>query len=162
MVLETLARLIGDKEPNPNKFTLAMGELIKKAREEAGLSQAELANLVYRRRATVSDMENGKVEVSAGSLALLAAALNKPITYFFPNWMKREIREENLSSEEKELILNFRDIYVEELQRIAIQQVKALSEFDPVEILLEKVDFAKSEYEVREEVKKVFHKGDQK
>lgn len=43
MVLETIRNLIADKEPMPNKFTIGMGELIRKAREEAGLNQAELA-----------------------------------------------------------------------------------------------------------------------
>jgi hypothetical protein len=38
MVLETLVNLLGDKEPKPIKFTIAMGKLIRKAREEAGFS----------------------------------------------------------------------------------------------------------------------------
>ena len=156
MVLDALSKLINDKEPNPNKFTIAMGELIKKAREDAGLSQEQLANMIYRRRATVSDMENGKVEVAAGTLALLAAALDKPITYFYPRWMKRDIQEDNLTSEEHELIMCFRYLYLDELQRIAIEQVKALSKFDPTEVLLDRVDFAKSEHEVREEIKNHF------
>jgi len=82
MVLETLAILLGDDGQKPNKFTVGMGELIRKAREEASLSQAELAKLVYRRRATTTDIENGKHEPDTSTLALIAAATKKPITFF--------------------------------------------------------------------------------
>ena len=39
MVMYTIRNLIADKEPTPNKFTKAMGESIRKAREEAGLAR---------------------------------------------------------------------------------------------------------------------------
>lgn len=52
----------------PNKQTLEMGRLIKKAREEAGLSQEELAEKTYRKRLAISEMENGKVEINAWTL----------------------------------------------------------------------------------------------
>ncbi len=55
----------------PNKFTIKMGELIRNAREDSGLSQRELAELIYRRQAALSDMENGKMEPNASTLTLL-------------------------------------------------------------------------------------------
>jgi len=128
MVLEKLANLISDKIPTPNKFTRAMGELIRQAREEAGLSQAELARLIYRRQATISDIENGKSEVSAGTLTLLAAALDKPIIYFFPRWILRELKAEDLDIEEQELLLHFRHISDKRLRRLAIRQLKLLAD----------------------------------
>jgi len=98
-----------DKEPIPNNFTIAMGELIRKAREEAGFSQADLAENIYRRRATLSDMENGKVEVSSGTLALLSGALDKPITYFYPAFLYKEPKPEDFSPLEQELLSVFKN-----------------------------------------------------
>ena len=70
--------------PTPNEFTVEMGKLIRKARKEMGLSQVELAELVNRRPATISDIENGKSEISVITLAMFAANLKKPVSYFFP------------------------------------------------------------------------------
>ncbi len=68
----------------PNRFTTGMGKLIKAAREEAGVSQRDLAERIYRRQAALSDMENGKMEPDASTLLLLSEYLKKPISYFFP------------------------------------------------------------------------------
>jgi transcriptional regulator with XRE-family HTH domain len=82
-VLEKLLELFPEQEdPKPNKFTVYMGNAIKEAREEQGLSQEELAKKIYRRRATLSDIENGKSDVDAGTLWLLSAYLKKPLSYF--------------------------------------------------------------------------------
>jgi transcriptional regulator with XRE-family HTH domain len=79
MTLEKIRDLIAGKDPAPNKFTVALGELIRKARENDGMSQKELADRIYRRQATLSDLEIGKSEVGTVTLVLLAAALEKPI-----------------------------------------------------------------------------------
>ena len=127
----SIAKLVSDKDPTPNKFTVGMGELIRKAREEVGLTQAKLAERIFRRRATVSDMETGKVEVSTGTLALLASALDKPITYFFPTFILKELEPEKLSPLELELLFHFQKIWDEYLQKAAVDQVRILGEFNP-------------------------------
>ena len=68
-----------NEESTPNKFTVELGEKIRNAREEAGLSQAELARKVFRRRATISDLENGKSELGTITLARLSSVLEKQI-----------------------------------------------------------------------------------
>lgn len=153
MVLDTLASLLGEKEPKPNKFTVAMGELIRKAREDQNITQAELAERIYRRRATVADIENGKHEPDASSLALLAGALNKPITYFYPHYLSNHITEDSISSLEQEMLLYFRGIQVEQLERLTINLVKSLSEYDPYETLESIVDTAKSRQEILQELR---------
>jgi len=72
-----------ETEKPPNKYTRAMGGLIRKAREDAGLTQAQLAEKIHRNRLAVSKMENGKVDISAWTIPLLASSLDKPISYFF-------------------------------------------------------------------------------
>jgi len=122
---------IFDQEPIPNKFTVAMGEKIRAAREEAGLSQAELAEQIFRRRATVSDIENGKSELGAITLSRMAFALDKPITYFFPKFAIREITAEEISPLAKELLMVFKLLYDEKMKSIAVNQIKELSEYKP-------------------------------
>jgi transcriptional regulator with XRE-family HTH domain len=75
----------------PNDFTIGMGQLIKAAREERGLSQTELAKSIKRRPATISEIENGKSEIGVLTLVLFSLELNKPITYFFPDTLLRDI-----------------------------------------------------------------------
>jgi len=122
---------IFDKEPIPNKFTIQMGEKIRNAREEAGLSQADLAKKIFRRRATVSDIENGKSELGTITLSRLSYALEKPVSYFFPDFAVREPKQDEISASGKELLLFFELLNDEKPKSSAIKQIKNLSEYKP-------------------------------
>jgi len=117
-----------DADPVPNKFTIMMGNLIQAAREEVKLSQEELSELIFRRRETLSVIENGHSEVGAITLARIAAHTNKPLSYFFPKFAKNEITEGDLTSEEQELILEFRRLSDDKSKNVAIKQVKILAD----------------------------------
>lgn len=106
------------------------GELARAARVEAGLNQAELANLVYRRRSTISDLENGKSKVGITTLSLISTALDKPITYFLPPHIRAKLKPDDLDTEELELIMQFRKIGDEQLRHIAIRQVKQIADME--------------------------------
>jgi len=56
---------------------------IKAARIERGMTQQDLASHLGRTAASISDLERGKVQVTASDLYTLARYLNKPIEYFF-------------------------------------------------------------------------------
>lgn len=155
MVIDSIRNLIADKEPTPNKFTVSMGELIRKAREEAGLSQAELAQKIYRRRATISDMENGKVEVSSGTLALLSAALGKPITYFYPPFLYQELQPEKFTPLELELLANFSNIWSDHMQSVAIDLVRTIANFDPENMFIDNYERIRSRLENDQELEKL-------
>jgi len=131
MVLRKVSKLLCDKEPKPNEFTVAMGELIRKAREEAHISQADLAELICRRRATLTDLENGKHELDVTTLTLLAVALNKPILYFFPRTLTNFMYQDKLTIQEQELLIGFRQIQSEELKSVINHQVHALIKYTP-------------------------------
>lgn len=105
----------------PNTFTIRMGELIRKAREEAGFSQRELAELIYRRQAALSDMENGKMEPNASTLVHLAFNLNKPISYFFPDAFSPEKELKELSDIEKEILMYAKKLDQQDQIKIAAQ-----------------------------------------
>ena len=74
-----------------------MGKRIQKAREEAGLSQEELASLMGCTQAALSNYELGKRRLYLANLAQLARILNKPINYFLEE--PEDIKEEPLPQE---------------------------------------------------------------
>ena len=82
---EFMEKLMSNELTVPNEFTQEMGKLIKAAREAADLNQTELAEKLSRRQATISEIENGKIEVSILTLFQLAIVFNKPISYFIPD-----------------------------------------------------------------------------
>ncbi len=140
MALEKFLDYLAYGEPRPNKFTIYLGEQIKKAREEAKISQKELAEHINKRQATISDIENGKGEVDTSTLALLAHVLNKPFGYFYPWYLYNEIIQESLSPLENELIIQFRNIWDDTLRKLAIDQVRVIGEFNPKELIADSVE----------------------
>jgi len=100
----------------PNHFTIAMGKLIRQAREESG----------YRRQAALSDMENGKMEPNASTLTLLSYYLNKPISYFFPDRYTPEKNLGELTDREKEILMYVKQLDKSDQIRI-LAQLQALS-----------------------------------
>jgi transcriptional regulator with XRE-family HTH domain len=111
----------------PSSLTEAMGRRVKEAREQAGMSQAELASQIRRRQASVSDIENGKMEIPAGTLVQLAVTLKRPISYFFPWWVHRMMLPETLTPEQQSLLMYSEKLTKEDLDRLIIQ-VRALAE----------------------------------
>jgi len=136
MAFDKIIDLLAYREPRPNKFTIYLGNQIQKARLEAGLSQEELSKYIYKRRATVSDIENGKGEVDASTLAILAHVLKKPFGYFYPAFLYQELKQEDLTPLENELLIQFRHIVDVTLQEVIINQVKVMGEFDPEDLVV--------------------------
>jgi transcriptional regulator with XRE-family HTH domain len=125
-ILEEISRIYSDKDPKPNKYTIAIGKLIKQAREEAHMTQAELARLSYRRRATISDIETGKADVDIVLLTLFAHILQKPIIYFFSTWRVRLQSKDELSALEQEILYWFNRLPDDNIRNLAIEQIKVL------------------------------------
>ena len=118
----------------PNKFTIALGKLIQKARMEANMSQADLADAAFLKQSSISRMEVGNRAVSAEEILYLSIALNKPMGYFFPKEFTEEfteteyIGEDKISGLEKELIGYARQLSSDDLRKLIVQ-VSALAEF---------------------------------
>jgi len=69
-------------------------DLIKAARVERNISQKQMADHLGKTQATMSDLERGKVQVSASELYKIAAYLGKPIEYFYGEEIgNKEIQE---------------------------------------------------------------------
>ena len=128
MVLDFILKFLPpDSGSIPNKFTIGMGELIKQARKEAGLSQKELAESAYFSQANLSKVENGKVEVGSSELIYLSSVLRKPITYFFPKQLIRHLNPDSQFPDElmDELFLVAKRLNDADLTKI-IAQVRAI------------------------------------
>jgi len=126
---EFLDKLKANEITIPNIFTREMGKLIKVAREEAGLSQSELADKLSRRQATISDFENGKIEIGILTLVQIAKVFGKPISYFIPQ-MKFLISISDIQSKwEEEALALFRDIESWGDFQLALRLLKMLRDY---------------------------------
>ncbi|MCS7208527.1 MAG: XRE family transcriptional regulator, partial [Fimbriimonadales bacterium] len=63
----------------------SLGHKIRLAREEALMSQSELAEQLGVSQSMVSQYELDKVDITVETLTRIADVLNKPISYFFTN-----------------------------------------------------------------------------
>jgi transcriptional regulator with XRE-family HTH domain len=126
MTLDFFEKLHGYKDNIPNKFTIALGELIRKARNESGMTQAELAERAYFSQTAISQIEQGKRDVSAAEILYLGYAMNKPVLYFFQYFIPPEEKEKVLSPLENELIIYTRKLSSGDLRKL-IAQTKALA-----------------------------------
>jgi transcriptional regulator with XRE-family HTH domain len=63
--------------------TKQIGDRIRRAREERGLSQEDLGVLILRDQRSVSEYESGKRRIYAHDLPRIAKALEVPIMYFY-------------------------------------------------------------------------------
>ena len=136
MAFEKIIHMLAYKEPCQNKFTIYLGNQIQNAFMEAGLIHEELSNYFYERRATVSDIENGKGKVDASTLATLAHVLDKPLGYFYPPYLYQEIKKEDLSPLENELLIYFRQIVDDNLQEAVTKQEKIFGDYAAKELVL--------------------------
>ena len=62
-----------------------IGTLIRRYRQDAGLSQEKLAEMVGVSFQQIQKYENGANRISAGALFELAGFLDKPLLWFFPD-----------------------------------------------------------------------------
>ncbi len=155
-MLNKLFDLFAPDEPVPNKFTLYMGERIKDARIDAGISQQDLAHQIYKRQASLSDYENGKAIVNSDTLGLLAIILNKPLEYFYPPYSYQKTRPEDLSPEEDELIKNFRyHVASDHFRKLVINFIKAIGEFDIDSFVIEQIPYTKAKLDSGKAVKQI-------
>lgn len=158
-MLDFIRDYFSEKDELPNKFTLFMGERIRTAREEAGFSQEKLAKLLYLRRATLSNIENGKSEASAQTYVHAAYTLNKPLAYFLPDYFYREIKQEDLSPAENELVTNYRyHIASDYFGKLIIDFIKMLGEFDTNSFVIEQAPYVKDFLKSQKDFQKFLEK----
>ncbi len=126
---EFLKKLMQNELTIPNEFTIEMGKLIRAAREEEGLSQTELAEKLSKRQATISDFENGKIEIGILTLVQLAIVFGKPISYFIPEMTFLVSISDIHNKWEEEALALFRSMEYEGDPHLALRLLKTLNEY---------------------------------
>jgi len=94
-----------------------LGLKIKQARQQAGLSQERLAEMVGVTFQQIQKYENGQTTLNILKLQLLANALNHPVRDFFQDAPDERLR---LTVQEGELLQAFRKIKNTELRGAVI------------------------------------------
>jgi len=116
------------KSDHEDKINLYIRNRIKEARAQRDVSQLEIARVLEKTGSAVSDIERGRVQVSASDLSLIADRLEKPISYFYPAPV-RGADPSDLSPDEQELIHFYRQIGDNAaMRKLALQQVKTLAD----------------------------------
>ena len=100
-----------------------MGEKIRQARLEAGLSQRQLCG-GHITRNMLSQIENGSARPSMDTLRLLAQGLGKPVSYF--------LEETAVTSPNLAVMEQSRNAFREGRPEAALEALKAYREPDPV------------------------------
>ncbi|MBN2556130.1 MAG: helix-turn-helix transcriptional regulator [Anaerolineales bacterium] len=96
---------------------------VREARKQRGLTQKDLADHLGRTAAAVSDLERGKVQITATDLMALSKLLEKPIEYFYG--------EDFLGEDVQDLIAILREITPEEQTNI-VSTVKYLRKLQEI------------------------------
>jgi transcriptional regulator with XRE-family HTH domain len=71
------------KIPSLEAIDRKIGKMIRELRISAGMSRQQLADQISVTHQQLKKYEDGDNRISAGRLAAIAIALNKPVSYFF-------------------------------------------------------------------------------
>lgn len=109
-------------------------ELIRKARVENGLTQAEVAEKLNRRQAYISDLETGKAEPGISTLAQLALLFHVPIRNLLPDEWPHPDREpprlNELTEREAALIERLRQLHSGFSFHLALRLINTVIDID--------------------------------
>lgn len=94
-----------NQDDQVNKY---IRERIRQVRTDVDDTQEDIAKRLEKTRVAVSDMERGRVAVSAADLVIISNYYKKPISYFFPEMVK--VGKGELSPLDEELIMLFREL----------------------------------------------------
>ena len=97
-----------------------LGQRIRQARENRGLSQEEFAVLINRDQRAVSEYERGKRKIAVTDLPTFAHVLSVPIAYFY---------EETMSPDDLDdlLLQEFHRLKTREARQAAIEILRIFS-----------------------------------
>jgi transcriptional regulator with XRE-family HTH domain len=118
-----------DKQVREDRINEYIRDRVRAAREDKGASQEDLARALEKSRAAISDMERGRVDVSASDLVFITNYFEKPLTYFFsaaiidPQAKTSRRRRRSLYG-----IWMFRQLHHDALENVALSQITALAE----------------------------------
>ena len=97
-----------------------IGKRIRECRVKMGMTQEELAELLYIKKATVSAYENNRFDMKVSVLKDIARVLKTTVAYLL------EGESEGISPEVMQIAMMLQGMKRKELRRAAMEQVKVL------------------------------------
>lgn len=92
------------KKSEVDKWDKLIGQRINMARQEADLTQAQLAEMVYKSQGNISDYEAGRHRISAIDLMMIAHAVEQPPEFFVPHPFYASRKKSDLTPKQRRLI----------------------------------------------------------
>lgn len=115
--------------PNKDQIAKHISRRITEARERADMTQEDLGKAIGKTNVSVSDLERGRVAVSAVDLSLIAKAVDQPLDYFIPTLARIRRKRDELSVLEIRLLDSFQRLDNTEFENIVIDHVESLGRF---------------------------------
>ena len=103
---------------------LALGQRIRQAREQAGLSQTQVANTLNLDQSSISELERGRRRLFVSELLELARLFDRPVLYFLNS-------ETEQSDRDLQLLQYFHRLPSSKAQQIAIDIIRLLAQITP-------------------------------
>ena len=75
---------------SPNKIDISMGALLRRRRRELGLTMEKVGEKIGVSFQQIQKYENGTNRLGASRLKAIAAVLDVPVSYFFPEEQKQD------------------------------------------------------------------------
>lgn len=100
-----------------------IGQLIKEARKEKGLTQDELAEISNVNRNTIHKYEQGQRMPRINFIKSLASALDKPISYFYSGY---DEQPQEPQEHQEEPSINFKRMSAEEIKQLVVEATNEL------------------------------------
>lgn len=147
MEIEDIKKLLDGDQEVPDQFAKKIGELIRAARDEAGMTQKKLAERISKSQVTISDIENGKMDISLLTMVSIALVLGKPIISFLPESWLQKLLAEAQSKEEQEFLNAFQYIFDQDLRDIASKQLKVIVDYQSLMLTIAEQGFDHREIE---------------
>lgn len=102
---------------------MTIGMRIKEQRKKLGMTQEELAEIIYTKKSVISRYENDDIDIKVSVLKEIARALGTTCGYL----MDGEVGA-NMEPDVAEL-LKIYEVLNSNMKRIAIEQIKVLNQF---------------------------------
>lgn len=108
-----------------------IGKRIKKRREELGMTQEQLADVLYIKKNTISYYENDIIDIKISALVNVARALSTSVAYLTGE------EPENEREEIAQVLRLVKGIKNDEFLRMAIEQLKVIVATDKLYVKVE-------------------------
>jgi transcriptional regulator with XRE-family HTH domain len=117
------------KQSLPNEFSIETGKAIRDMREKMGFSQAQLAEMIDKRRASISEIENGKMLPDILAILQIAEALGCSVSSLLPSGFRVLVAPDDLSKKESDMLILFRRIEDDALRDLLIEFIRITANY---------------------------------